>query len=78
MALDVITILTINAFFLLAVFVILVLLLVFSRPRVETIPVSQDLKEIKNQIENEAEMESEDELRPYKPARLDKPTRRRL
>ena len=78
MVLDIVTLLTINAFVLLGIFVILVLLAVFSGPMYETRPVGQDLENIKHQIEHEAEIESEEELMPYKPPRLDKPTRRRL
>jgi len=75
---DAVTFLTINVFVLLAILVILVLLAVFIRPAPFESEVSQDLENIKNQIEHEAEIEAEEELMPYKPPRLDRPTRRRL
>jgi predicted membrane protein len=38
----------------------------------------EELNTIKNEIEHEVTQEAEEELMPYKPPRLDKPTRRRL
>lgn len=38
----------------------------------------EELNNIKNEIEHEVTQEAEEELMPYKPPRLDKPTRRRL
>lgn len=38
----------------------------------------EELNTIKNEIEQEVTQEAEEELMPYKPPRLDKPTRRRL
>jgi Mg2+/Co2+ transporter CorB len=38
----------------------------------------EELNTIKNEIEHEVTQEAEEELMPYKPPRLDKPTKRRL
>ena len=81
MALDLSTILMINAFFLLAVLVILVVLAAlrpWKEPNEDEWEVEKDLKTIKNQIENEAKVEAEEELMPNKPPRLKEPRKRRL
>ena len=83
MAINALNLLTLNAVFLVAVLILLVILSMF-RPAArksgyqDEWEVEKDLKTIKNQIEHEGEKEAEEELMPYKPPRLDKPERKRL
>lgn len=81
---DVGLLLVINCFVLLAFLVILIIVWAVKPSEhgemreEDEWDVEKDVRTIKNQIENEAKEEAEEELMPYKPPRLDKPSKKRL
>lgn len=78
---DLFTLLVITAFVLLGLLVILVVIWVSrgpAEPFIESPREARELRKIKHEIEHEAELESEEELAPYKPPRLSRPTKKRL
>lgn len=77
---DLVILLAILGGFLLFVLIVLLLIGALMGPaQVHHIHEEDDLQQIKDQIEREGELEAEEELMPYKPPRLDKPsTRKRL
>lgn len=72
--------LAITAGILFVLLIVLVLVAALSAPRPQMYHEhdSDDLQQIKDQIEHEGELEAEEELMPYKPPRLDRPTQKRL
>ncbi|MEK6824746.1 MAG: hypothetical protein AABY02_02720 [Nanoarchaeota archaeon] len=75
---DALTIIFISMTAALALILIVFVLVWALRPNSRGRSPNEEMETIKHEIEHEVEQEAEEELMPYKPPRLDKPTKRRL